>query len=146
MPEPVWKTSIGKCASWTPLATSAEVRLELEADQRVVAVGGSEAVSRVLRNLLDNAIRFAPAGSSVVVEVRSDDGPVVRVLDHGPGFDPEFVNEAFERFSRGDPSRERSTGGTGLGLAIARSFIEALNGSIWAEPGPGGCVGFRLPA
>jgi two-component system sensor histidine kinase BaeS len=130
----------------TPLATSVDVRLELNADQRVVAVGGSEAVSRVLRNLLDNAIRFAPAGSAVVVEVRTDDGAVVRVLDDGPGFDPEFVSEAFERFSRGDPSRERSTGGTGLGLAIARSFVEALNGSIWAESGPGGCVGFRLPA
>jgi signal transduction histidine kinase len=130
----------------TPLATSAEVRLELKADRRVVAVGGSEAVSRVLRNLLDNAIRFAPADSAVVVEVCTEDGPMVRVLDDGPGFDPEFLGEAFERFSRGDPSRERSTGGTGLGLAIARSYIEALNGSIWAEPGPGGCVGFRLPA
>lgn len=129
-----------------PVAESAEVRLELVADQRVVAVGGSEAVSRVLRNLLDNAIRFAPSGSAVTVEVRNEDGPAVRVIDGGPGFDPDFVGHAFERFSRGDPSRERSTGGSGLGLAIARGFIEALDGSIWAEPGPGGCVGFRLPA
>ena len=130
----------------TPLASSADVRLELVADQRVVAVGGSEAVSRVLRNLLDNAIRFAPPGSDVTVEVRNEGGAAVRVLDRGPGFDPEFVGHAFERFSRGDPSRERSTGGSGLGLAIAHGFIEALDGSIWAEPGPGGCVGFRLPA
>lgn len=130
----------------TPVAESAEVQLELVADQRVVAVGGSEAVSRVLRNLLDNAIRFAPSGSAVTVEVRNEDGAEVRVLDGGPGFDPEFVGHAFERFSRGDPSRERSTGGSGLGLAIARGFVEALDGSIWAEPGPGGCVGFRLPA
>ena len=130
----------------TPVAVSAEVQLELVADQRVVAVGGSEAVSRVFRNLLDNAIRFAPSGSAVTVEVRGEDGAEVRVLDRGPGFDPEFVGRAFERFSRGDPSRERSTGGSGLGLAIAHGFIEALDGSIWAEPGPGGCVGFRLPA
>jgi len=130
----------------TPVAVSAEVQLELVADQRVVAVGGSEAVSRVLRNLLDNAIRFAPSGSAVTVEVRGEDGAEVRVVDDGPGFDPGFVGEAFERFSRGDPSRERSTGGSGLGLAIARGFVEALDGSIWAEPGPGGCVGFRLPA
>ena len=130
----------------TPVAESAEVRLELVADQRVVAVGGSEAVSRVLRNILDNAIRFAPSGSAVTVEVRNEDGAAVRVIDGGSGFDPEFVGHAFERFSRGDPSRERSTGGSGLGLAIARGFIEALDGSIWAEPGPGGCVGFRLPA
>lgn len=130
----------------TPVAVSAEVQLELVADQRVVAVGGSEAVSRVLRNLLDNAIRFAPSGSAVTVEVLGEDGAEVRVVDDGPGFDPAFVGEAFERFSRGDPSRERSTGGSGLGLAIARGFVEALDGSIWAEPGPGGCVGFRLPA
>jgi signal transduction histidine kinase len=129
----------------TPVAATAEVRLELVADRRVVAVGGSEAVSRVLRNLIDNAIRFAPSGSAVTVEVRNEDGAAVRVLDHGPGFTPEFVDQALERFSRDDPSRERSTGGSGLGLAIARGFIEALNGTIWAEPGPGGCVGFRLP-
>ncbi len=130
----------------TPVAVSAEVQLELVAGQRVVAMGGSEAVSRVLRNLLDNAIRFAPSGSAVTVEVLGEDGAEVRVVDDGPGFDPAFVGEAFERFSRGDPSRERSTGGSGLGLAIARGFVEALDGSIWAEPGPGGCVGFRLPA
>ena len=129
----------------TPVASAADVRLELSADQRAVAIGGSEAVSRVLRNLLDNAIRFAPAGSAVVVEVRADDGVVVRVLDDGPGFDPAFVDEAFERFTRGDPSRERSTGGSGLGLAIARGFVEALGGSISAVPGPGGCVVFHLP-
>ena len=129
----------------TPMAASAKVQLELIADHRVVAVGGSEAVSRVLRNLLDNAIRFAPSGSAVTVEVRGEDGAEVRVVDDGPGFDPGFVGEAFERFSRGDPSRERSTGGSGLGLAIARGFIETLDGSIWAESGPGGCVGFRLP-
>ncbi len=86
----------------TPMAASAKVQLELIADHRVVAVGGSEAVSRVLRNLLDNAIRFAPSGSAVTVEVRGEDGAEVRVVDDGPGFDPGFVGEAFERFSRGD--------------------------------------------
>jgi signal transduction histidine kinase len=129
----------------TPVAAAVDVRLELSADHRAVAVGGSDAVSRVLRNLLDNAIRYAPAGSSVVVEVRDDDGAVVRVLDDGPGFDPAFIDEAFDRFTRDDPSRGRSTGGSGLGLAIARGFVEALGGNIWADPGPGGCVAFHLP-
>jgi signal transduction histidine kinase len=67
------------------------------------------------------------------------------VLDEGPGFDPEFVDDAFDRFTRDDPARGRATGGSGLGLAIARGFVEALDGSIWAEPGPGGKVGFHLP-
>ncbi len=131
----------------TPIAVAADVRLELDADHRTIATGGSQAVSRVLRNLLDNAIRFAPAGSTVVVEVRDDGGgATVRVLDEGPGFDPGFVDEAFDRFTRDDPARGRSTGGSGLGLAIAHGFIEALDGTIWAEPGPGGRVGFHLPA
>ena len=129
-----------------PIAAGADVRLELHADHRTTAMGGSEAVSRVLRNLLDNAIRFAPSGSTVVIEVRDDGGAKVRVLDEGPGFDPEFVGDAFDRFTRDDPARGRSTGGSGLGLAIARGFVEALDGTIWAEPGPGGSVGFRLPA
>jgi len=130
----------------TPVAAGTGVHLELDADHRTTATGGSEAVSRVLRNLLDNAIRFAPAGSTVIVEVRDDGGAKVRVLDEGPGFDPEFVDDAFDRFTRDDPARSRSTGASGLGLAIARGFVEALDGTIWAEPGPGGKVGFHLPA
>jgi len=128
-----------------PIAASADVRLKLEADHRTIAIGGSEAVGRVLRNLLDISIRFAPAGSTVVVEVRDEGGVKVRVIDAGPGFDPEFVDDAFDRFSRNDPARGRETGGSGLGLAIARGFVEALDGTIWAEPGPGGKVGFLLP-
>jgi signal transduction histidine kinase len=128
-----------------PIATSAEVALELDADHRTMAIGDSEAVSRILRNLLDNAIRFAPAGSTVVVEVRDGEGVRVRVIDEGPGFAPDFVDDAFDRFSRDDPARGRETGGSGLGLAIARGFVEAVGGTIWAEPGPGGKVGFHLP-
>ncbi|MEA2009491.1 MAG: HAMP domain-containing sensor histidine kinase, partial [Actinomycetota bacterium] len=129
-----------------PIAAGANVHLELDADHRTIATGGSEALSRVLRNLLDNAIRFAPEGSTVVIEVRDDRGAKVRVLDEGPGFDPQFVDDAFDRFTRDDPARGRTTGGSGLGLAIARGFIEALDGTIWAEPGPGGKVSFHLPA
>ena len=59
---------------------------------------------------------------------------------------PGFVDSAFESFTRSDPARSRDTGGSGLGLAIAQGFVAALGGEIWAEPGPGGRVGFHLPA
>ena len=129
-----------------PVANRAGVTLRLEADHRTVVPGGTEAVSRALRNLIENAIRHAPSGSEVVVEVRSATGATVRVLDQGPGFDPGFVDHAFDRFTRADDARSRDTGGSGLGLAIARGFVDALGGEIWAEPGPGGKVAFHLPA
>ena len=128
-----------------PVAVKAEVEIRLDAPSRVVARTGPEAVSRVMRNLIDNAIRHAPEGSVVTVAVTHDVGAKVMVLDEGPGFSASFLPFAFESFSRSDADRSRETGGAGLGLAIAKGFVSALNGEIWAEPGPGGKVGFRLP-
>jgi signal transduction histidine kinase len=128
-----------------PVANREGVRLRLNATGSVVVPAGPEALGRVLRNLVDNAIRHAPHNSEVVVEVRNGTGATVTVVDDGPGFDPGFVDAAFERFTRADPARSRDTGGSGLGLAIAQGFVTALGGEIWAEPGPGGRVGFRLP-
>ncbi|MCL1594366.1 MAG: ATP-binding protein [Actinomycetia bacterium] len=128
-----------------PVAAKNDVKIVLVAPARVVVDTGHEAVSRVLRNLLDNAVRHAPAGSTVRVEVHGRNGATVLVRDEGVGFDPDFVGEAFDSFSRSDSARNRETGGAGLGLAIAHGFVTALDGDIWAEPGPGGKVAFRLP-
>jgi two-component system sensor histidine kinase BaeS len=128
-----------------PVAAQRDVRLRLSADDRVVVEGGAEALSRVIRNLLDNAIRHAPVASEVLVRITDGEGALVEVCDAGPGFAPEFVHRAFGSFTRADPARGRSTGGAGLGLAIAEGFVAAMGGTIWAEPGPGGRVAFRLP-
>ncbi len=128
-----------------PLASSRHISISLEADSRVMAMGSQEALSRVMRNLLDNAVRHSPDGGEIVVAVRDRTDAQCRIIDQGPGFSPDFVEQAFERFSRPDSNRVRTEGGSGLGLAIARSYIAALDGSIWAEPGPGGLVTFSLP-
>ena len=128
-----------------PLAETHGVHLRLEATTERALSRGPEAVSRVLRNLLDNAIAHAPPGSDVVVTLSNGDGVTVRVSDEGPGFDPSFIADAFTSFRRSDPARTRATGGAGLGLAIADGFVTALGGDIWAEPGPGGKVTFWLP-
>ena len=101
---------------------------------------------RVLRHLLDNGIRHSPDGGTVTVElVQTTDAAELVVRDEGPGFDPAFVDRAFDRFSRADAARTRASGGAGLGLAIARELVEAQDGEIGARPGPGGVVCVRLP-
>lgn len=105
-------------------------------------------VTRVLSNLLSNALRHTPDGGEVrVTAVRAADGVQVTVEDSGPGFNPDDLPRLFEQFYRGEQARSRATGGAGLGLAIAKGIIEAHNGRIWAEnrPGGGACVGFLLP-
>lgn len=128
-----------------PVARRKDVELVLEAPTRIVVDTEPSAVARVIRNLLDNAIRYAPEHSTVRVVLGGDDGSTVAVCDEGPGFHEDFVDVAFDSFSRADVSRARDTGGAGLGLAIAHGFVDALDGDIWARPGPGGLVAFRLP-
>ncbi len=129
-----------------PSADAREVTLALVASERVVVNTSAEAVGRALRNIVDNAILHAPAGSAVTVEVSRESDARSVVTDMGEGFDEAFIAEAFDSFSRSDEARARNTGGAGLGLAIAKGLIGSLGGKIWVEPGPGGCVGFSLPS
>ena len=69
----------------------------------------------------------------------------MRVIDAGSGFPDDFAATAFDRFTRAEPSRNRSNGGAGLGLAIARGLVEAHGGAIEIEPGTGARVAIRLP-
>lgn len=130
----------------TPVARRHEVTLRLHTEGRVEAVGDPRDVGRAVRNVVDNAIRHAPPGTEVRVEVATGVGALVRVVDEGPGFPSGFRERAFDRFSRADPARGRETGGAGLGLAIAKGVVDALGGRIWIEDGPGGRVAFALPS
>ena len=129
-----------------PTAAAHGVGVRLDADGRAPIVGNATAISRVVRNLVDNAIHHSPPGAVVRITVAVDGNrPRVRVVDDGPGFPPEFAANAFDRFARADRSRNRATGGAGLGLAIAHGLVVAHGGRIWIEPPPGGHVAFDLP-
>lgn len=94
-------------------------------------------IGRVLNNLVGNALRHVPAGGSVTVSASPvPEGVQVEVLDNGPGIDPDDLSNIFERFYRGEKSRNRATGGAGLGLAIARGIVEAHKGHIGVESVP----------
>jgi two-component system sensor histidine kinase KdpD len=96
-------------------------------------------IARVLTNLLENAIRFAPKGSSIAIAAQqiSQGAIEVSVTDHGPGVDAAQRNEVF-----GLPARRDGDAGVGLGLTIARTFVEAHGQRIWVEDAPGGGARF----
>ncbi len=130
-----------------PIARAREVHLRLAADARVSVNGDAGQLARVVRNLLENAIRHAPNGSEVLTVIeRAGPDVVLNVRDEGGGFAPDFRERAFEPFTRGDPARDVRTGTAGLGLAIARGIVAAHGGTIAALDGPGGNVQIRLRA
>ncbi len=107
----------------------------------------SERVDQVLTNLVDNAVKYSPEGSTITVTGRVQGGEViVCVRDEGEGLEPEDVKKLFERFFRASSNRKRIAG-TGLGLPISASIVRAHGGRIWAssEPGKGTTLTFTLP-
>jgi signal transduction histidine kinase len=106
-------------------------------------------LGQVLTNLLDNALRHAPAGGRVDVSATAENQRlVITVADNGDGIGAEHLPHVFERFYRADSARDRDRGGAGIGLAIAKALVEAHDGSITASsrgPGTGTSVAISLP-
>jgi signal transduction histidine kinase len=103
---------------------------------------------RVLENLLDNAIRYAPEDSEIRVTARAEQGSVeIRVADTGPGVPPELADQVFHRYvqlEKGGSAAART--GRGLGLTFCRLVVEAHGGRIWLEQGsPGAVFCLRIP-
>jgi signal transduction histidine kinase len=97
----------------------------------VVVTGDREALKRVVANLLDNAVRLAPAGSRIRLATGSEGNRAwIAVTDEGPGISPEDQRHVFDRFWRADKARARSDGGSGLGLAIVRQVVESHGGEV----------------
>jgi signal transduction histidine kinase len=121
------------------LARTSGVTLENQVPVDLAAImADPDVLRRVMFNLLDNALRFTPAGGQVWVEARPDaDAIRVEVLDTGPGIPPEEQTRIFEKFTQ-IQGRAASQRGSGLGLAFCRMAVEAHGSRIWVEDGPGG--------
>jgi signal transduction histidine kinase len=119
-------------------------------DGGLAADGDPERVHQVVRNLLENALRFSPDGGTIAVSTRRAPAKSIRleVADEGPGISADQVNRVFERFYRADEARSSASGGAGLGLAIARWIVDLHGGRIWVEAAePQGCrMVVELPA
>jgi two-component system phosphate regulon sensor histidine kinase PhoR len=107
-----------------------------------------ERIDQILRNLVDNAVKYGNSKGSVHIEMESIPGGkiLLKVRDEGPGIEAQHHSRLFDRFYRVDKSRSRDKGGTGLGLAICKHLIEAHGEKIWveSEPGKGATFQFTL--
>jgi two-component system phosphate regulon sensor histidine kinase PhoR len=125
------------------------VRLAADLPREATAVlGDARALEHVLLNLVDNAVKYCPHGTRVVVKA-SPHGDRVKlvVADDGPGIPAEHLPRVFERFYRVDAGRSRELGGTGLGLSIVKHMVEAMRGrvSVESEVGRGSTFTVSLP-
>lgn len=109
--------------------------------------GDADQLARVVRNLLENASRYARSAIAVTVSTDGAGRTELAVTDDGPGVPAGQRDRIFERFARLDDSRSRATGGTGLGLAIAREIVESHRGTIdLDQSAPGARFVVHLPA
>ena len=132
----------------TRLAQGTGVHVKLGPVAPAAVRGDASALGRAMRNLVENAVKYTPAGGTVDLTLRTADGQAVfAVQDTGIGIAPADAERIFEPFVRLDAARARETGGTGLGLAIARSIVLAHGGTLTLErePGPGSCFVISLP-
>jgi two-component system OmpR family sensor kinase len=139
----------GAIAVATGRAAACGVQLELQVDQELDAPIDADRLRQAVDNLLDNALRVAPAGSTIEVRAQRHDGVVlIAVSDAGPGFPAEFLPHAFERFHRADTTRTRQDGGAGLGLAIVEAIARGHGGHAEAanRADGGAVVRLLLPA
>jgi signal transduction histidine kinase len=121
--------------SLEPQAQSRDVTLISEgpADTCSTVQGDAHLLTRVLENLLDNALRYTPAGGTIRVNWHPEtDRLVFSITDTGPGIAPADLPHLFTPLYRGDPSRNRQTGGAGLGLTIAQRILRAHGGDLTA--------------
>jgi two-component system sensor histidine kinase SenX3 len=124
------------------------ITLKCEGEPNLEVVGSDAQIATALVNLLDNALNYSAAGTTVTVRTALVDGQIeIAVADEGIGIAERDVERVFERFYRADPARSRATGGTGLGLAIVKHIVNNHGGtvSVSSVAGLGATFTMRLP-
>jgi two-component system, OmpR family, heavy metal sensor histidine kinase CusS len=129
------RAAIDKIASfYEESAEDADIKISRAGDAEVFA--DPLLFNRAVGNLVENALRFTPAGGEIRISLRqSQNGSEISVRDSGSGIAPEHLPRVFDRFYRGDPSR--SSAGTGLGLALVKSIVDLHSGSVTIESSVG---------
>src|SRR5262249_3334470 len=127
------------------LAEEKHQSLTVDASEPVAAWVDRVVIRQALINLVDNAVKYTPAGGKGGIGVQDGGaGPAIDVIDNGPGIPPDQRDRIFDRFYRIDKARSRDLGGAGLGLSIARWAVEAHRGRIDVDTVEGHGSTFRI--
>jgi heavy metal sensor kinase len=127
------------------LAEERSQRLMVDASGRISVKADRLVLREAITNVVDNAIKYGPHGSTIDIHIRAKDGlATLTVADQGPGIAAEHRARIFDRFFRVDEGRSRDRGGAGLGLAIAKWAVEANGGRISVESGTNAGATFRI--
>jgi signal transduction histidine kinase len=128
-------------------AKAKDCTLLLKAPASAIVAGDEELIRRAVENVIRNAIRYAPRGTPVDIELaKFNDAAVVSVRDYGPGVPDDALTRIFDPFYRVDSDRNRASGGLGLGLAIARRSVQLHKGKLSAQNArPGLLVTMEFP-
>jgi two-component system OmpR family sensor kinase len=129
-------------------ASAAGVCCQVDAPAGLTANVDPDRIREAVDNMVDNALRFAPAGTTIRLSAQAAGHDlIIEVSDTGPGFPADFLPHAFERFARPDSGRARAQGGAGLGLAIVSAIAQAQGGHATArnQPEGGAAVALELP-
>lgn len=119
------------------------LNLRFESPSKLVVQCDPGAVRQIVDNLLENSLRYAPEGSTVSISLEARDREArFQIENGGSRLTPEQCGRVFERFFRGDPSRQRETGGAGLGLSIVKGLVKAHQGRVGVEPLQGDRIRF----
>lgn len=126
-------------------AATRDISIRVEGPDRICVPGDRRRISQILRNLADNAVKFSPAGGTVMLRVeRTDERPVVIVEDQGPGIPLQEQDRIFQRFYQVDRSRSKARPGTGLGLAIVKHLAHLHGAEVTVRSQPGRGSAFRV--
>jgi signal transduction histidine kinase len=130
-------------ATFAPLASAAGVTLMDSLDERSMALVDPAALSQIVLNLLDNAVKYGPYGQTIRVGSKTTAGRVrLTIEDEGPGIPPEERDRVWQPFVRLGRDRNGAVGGSGIGLAVVHELASLHDGRVWVETGMNGGARF----
>jgi two-component system, OmpR family, phosphate regulon sensor histidine kinase PhoR len=148
MQSPIWPVISAVIETCQLNADAKSIHLQAKCGRSISARISEQLLTQAVVNLVDNAVKYSDADTSVLVYCEVIDGEVViSVTDQGRGIEPKHLPRVFERFYRTDKARSRELGGTGLGLSIVKHIAEAHGGrvSVDSDPGVGSTFRVHLP-